>query len=279
MFSAFTVLVEIDGRPHYDIAFAVEDHVVGHFFACKPAYGIKYKFYSDLTHPNIIDTAPFFELDFENIKSNDIEILQHFSKESFENSSLISFAEELAYYSKLKPETIKLLRNPSDDFTKLIIKKYVSNVKITAKSIDRFRTVVKNAIKDALLEMFRQSIVQGDMLPEVISSAVDVNTTPAALEITKPQKKTKLPRMEKLFDWKLIKADDKVYIKNRQQEKAEVIDYKSVMYKGIKLTFNQWAQQVTGWDSICVYDYIIVEGQTETLGVLRRKKMMELQYK
>ena len=58
--------------------------------------GIRYKIYSDLSQPNILDSLPFFELDFENIESSDIEILQRFSKESFDVASLVSYATSVA---------------------------------------------------------------------------------------------------------------------------------------------------------------------------------------
>lgn len=83
--------------------------------------------------------------------------------------------------------------------------------------------------------------------------------------------------MKMLFDWKLIKTGDVVYLKNRPEEKAKVIDYKNVNYKGNVLTFNQWGQKVNNWKSIRIYDWVIIEGQTVTLGVLRQNRMLELE--
>lgn len=234
-----------------------------------------------MSQPNIIDVSPFFELDFENVTDNAIETLQRFCKESFEVGSLVSFAEELVYYSKLKPEIVNLLRNPSDDLIRLLIKKHVSDVKLTFSVVERYRAVVKNAITDALLEMFRQNIMQKDGQPPEQPPKVTIPVTPVNqidhLTVPPTIKKTNLPSMKMLFDWKLIKAGDIVYLKNRPNEKAEVVDDKKVNYKGNMLTFNQWGQQVTGWKAICIYDWVIVEGQTETLSVLRRNKELELE--
>lgn len=243
--------------------------------------GIRYKFYSDLSQPNIIDDTPFFELDFENVKHNDIEILQRFSKELFEVGSLVSYAEELVYYSKLKPEIINLLRNPSDDLIRLLIKKHVSDVKLTFSVIEHYRPIVKNAITDALLEMFRQSIMQND--GQVLEKQAEENILEKSIKSFDylPESSnstiTNLPSMKILFDWKLIKAGDRVFLKNRPEAKAEVIDNIKVNYKGNILTFNQWGQHITGWKSINIYDWVIVEGQTETLSVLRRNKMLEME--
>lgn len=239
--------------------------------------GIQYKFHSDLLQPNIIDVLPFFELNIENVTNNDIEILQRFCKESFEVGSLVTLAEELVCYSKIKPEIVNLLRNPSDDLIKLLIKKYISDAKMTPSVIGRYREVVKNAITDALLEMFRQSIMQKD-IPSIVKPDAGTNGGIDCSPPTSPPfKKESLPSMKMLFDWKLIKTDDVVYLKNRPEEKAKVIDYKNVNYKGNVLTFNQWGQKVNNWKSIRIYDWVIIEGQTVTLGVLRQNRMLELE--
>lgn len=113
------VIIFIEAKPARD-SLTNHDPQLAKYFNSTPeakfaiiTNGIRYKFYSDLSQPNIIDDTPFFELDFENVMHNDIEILQRFSKELFEVGSLVSFAEELVYYSKLKPEIVNLLRNGS----------------------------------------------------------------------------------------------------------------------------------------------------------------------
>ena len=166
---------------------------------------------------------------------------------------------------------MNLLSNPSDEFIRLLIRDHVYSGKMTAKVIEDFRGIVRKSILDALHEIVKKGLQKYE--DYILDPSVGINNTS---EVPIKEKK-KLPTMSKLFEWGLIKTGDIVYLKNRQQEKAEVIDYKSVIYKGNRLTFNQWAQQVTGWGSICVYDHIIVKGQTETLSVSRRKKMLELE--
>jgi len=71
--------------------------------------------------------------------------------------------------------------------------------------------------------------------------------------------RTNLPRMPKLFEWGLLKKGDKIYIKNHDKEEsmAEVIDQRLINYKGKKITCNQWGQDVTGWSSVCIYEWAI----------------------
>jgi hypothetical protein len=43
------------------------------------------------------------------------------------------------------------------------------------------------------------------------------------------------------------------------------------------LTYNQWGRKVTGWSSICIYEWAIHKETGKTLDVLRRKKMKQIE--
>ena len=90
--------------------------------------------------------------------------------------------------------------------------------------------------------------------------------------------RTNLPRMPKLFEWGLLKKGDKLYIRNHDKEAstAEVIDQRFVNYKGNKITYNQWGQDVTGWSSICIYEWAVKLDCDRTLDNLRRAKLQEI---
>lgn len=80
--------------------------------------------------------------------------------------------------------------------------------------------------------------------------------------------RTYLPRMPELFKWGLIKKDDKVVIKTRniiEGSEATVMDENSVNYKGRKLSYNEWGQEVTKWSSIQIYKFMVVNDSKETL--------------
>lgn len=90
--------------------------------------------------------------------------------------------------------------------------------------------------------------------------------------------RTNLPRMPKLFEWKILKKGDKLYIRNTDKESsmAEVIDSKTVNYKNENMSYNEWGQRVTDWSSICIYEWAIKLGTDKTLHQLRSERMMEL---
>lgn len=90
--------------------------------------------------------------------------------------------------------------------------------------------------------------------------------------------RTNLPRIPKLFEWGLLKKGDMLYIRNHDEEasQAEVIDERFVSYKGNKITYNQWGQDVTGWSSICIYEWAVKLDCDKTLDSLRREKLAEV---
>lgn len=89
--------------------------------------------------------------------------------------------------------------------------------------------------------------------------------------------RTYLPRMDKLFEWKLLKRGDTVMIKNFENSDALVKDMRTVEFHGKVMTFNAWAESVTGWSAVNIYEWTLIKGETKTLDQKRREKMAELE--
>lgn len=83
--------------------------------------------------------------------------------------------------------------------------------------------------------------------------------------------------MATLFDWKLLKSGDTLEIKNFEKSEATVIDSKTVEFNGQKVSFNEWGQTVTGWSSICIYEWAILKSSGKTLHAIRAQKMQDLE--
>lgn len=93
-----------------------------------------------------------------------------------------------------------------------------------------------------------------------------------------PQTSTKrnyLPRMNKLFEWGLVKENDILMIKGKENSKATVLNDKQVKFNNATLTYNEWGETVTGWSSICIYEWAIMISTGQTLDQLRREKIDE----
>lgn len=166
LFKDETIVMLVEAKPVKDDLVAHNDQLSKYFNATPDARfgimtnGLRYRFYSDLTSPNLIDKAPFFEFNFETMSDNDIDVLEGFRRDAFDRNKLVSLAEELAYSSKMKPLIVKLLRNPSDELIRLLVKQIDPKARVNRSVLDRYREITKNAITDAMVDMFRQGVVQ-----------------------------------------------------------------------------------------------------------------------
>lgn len=84
-----------------------------------------------------------------------------------------------------------------------------------------------------------------------------------------------LPRMGKLFEWGVLGAGDELYIKGYEGSTVTVLNEKEVEYNGRTCRFNEWGCEVTGWSTICIYDFAVLKREEKTLGVLRQQRMEE----
>lgn len=123
--------------------------------------GIKYKFFSDLKQINVMDQSPFFEINLENIKDEDINILSKFYRDNFEIHELVHTAEELLYMTNITNNLMELFNNPTDDFIRFLIKGF-SETRITSIIVEKFRPIVKKAITNTILEIVKKGILLTD---------------------------------------------------------------------------------------------------------------------
>lgn len=135
--------------------------------------GIVYRFYTDLIKPNIMDTVPFLEINFENIKENQIEELKKFHKSYFNIDNILSTASELKYMSELKNVIKSEFATPSPELVKLLTKRVYDGV-ITQKILDQFTDLVRrtfaNHINDVMSERLNVAIKSTE---EVVQAPVE----------------------------------------------------------------------------------------------------------
>lgn len=80
--------------------------------------GITYRFYTDLSEPNIMDEKPFLEINMLDLKDTQIEELKKFHKSYFDVDMILSSASELKYMGELRTVIGKEFTNPSTDFVR-----------------------------------------------------------------------------------------------------------------------------------------------------------------
>ncbi len=79
------------------------------------------------------------------MKDTTVKELQKFSKQTFDVNDILNSAETLKYIKAMRIEFEKELQNPSDDFVKLIVKRFFDKPLWNSR-VDIFRGYLKKAI-------------------------------------------------------------------------------------------------------------------------------------
>lgn len=153
--------------------------------------GVRYKFFTDLKAPNLMDSEPFFEFEIESIRPEEIAILDGFRADCFDPSGLVTRAENLVYLRTLKKKVRSLFRDTSDEFVRFMCSDIYQG-RITANVLERLTPLVQQAMSDVLVDMVSQGLTQEiaktDEVAAIVPSAQDL--VPAADGTKSPDLKT-----------------------------------------------------------------------------------------
>lgn len=123
--------------------------------------GIIYRFYTDIDKKNIMDEAPFLEIDLSNIKDNQIEELKKFHKSYFDIDKILDTATDLKYTSEIKSLLKEEFFNPSEQFTRIFAKQVYSGL-LNQRMLDYFTNLVKRSanslINDEINERLKTAL-------------------------------------------------------------------------------------------------------------------------
>lgn len=109
--------------------------------------GIEYRFYSDLSKPNLMDEAPFLIVNMLNLKDDQITALRQFHKSYFNLEDIISSASQLKYMSRLKAVIREEFQSPSEDMVRMLAKRVYEGI-VTKNVIEQFTELVKKSLTD-----------------------------------------------------------------------------------------------------------------------------------
>jgi hypothetical protein len=149
--------------------------------------GTRYRFFTDLRAPNMMDDKPFFEFDILSLTERDTENLRAFTKDGFNPAVIQSAAEDIIYTDRLTRLVNEVLRNPSETFVRFLLAEIdLVPGRVTGKVIDRFTPIVKRAVQTTLLEMLTRSIQQEITNPQVAPTEAAAVETVQAVPPTEP---------------------------------------------------------------------------------------------
>lgn len=107
--------------------------------------GIEYRFYADLDKTNIMDEKPFLVVNMLDLSDSDIEQMKKFHKSYYNESEILSTAQELQITIQIKEILIKNFQSPGDEFTRYFVR-CLNDWKSTSKQIEQYRPIVKKTI-------------------------------------------------------------------------------------------------------------------------------------
>lgn len=151
--------------------------------------GTRYRFFTDLQAPNVMDPAPFLEFDMLSFIDRDAENVRAFTKALFNAAAVQSYAEDIIYTQRIMALVDRTLRDPSESFVRYLLGEIdLVSGRVTAKVVERFQPIVRRSIQSTIVEMmtrgFQQEIASDAPAPSVAPTAAAgaaVPVVPAAV--------------------------------------------------------------------------------------------------
>lgn len=133
-----------------------------YFTATKAKFGIltngnTYKFYTDLESPNVMDKRPFLTIKLSNLRDTQINELFKFSKDNFDIDDITKTASDLKYIGLIKDYLNRQLRNPDEEFAKLIISNIYDGIK-TKQVVDSFKPTIAKSFNQLINEQVNSKL-------------------------------------------------------------------------------------------------------------------------
>jgi predicted type IV restriction endonuclease len=113
--------------------------------------GVKYRFYTDLEKPNVMDERPFLEFDLFDLDPAVVAELTKLTKGAFNLDQMLAAAHDMKYLRALKGYLNGEFSSPSEEFVTYLAK-HVYDGKFTAKLRETFATLVQRALQQFVSE-------------------------------------------------------------------------------------------------------------------------------
>lgn len=136
--------------------------------------GVVYKFFTDQNEPNKMDKDPFWTINLETLRNNDLSQLRNFTKDNFNAANAVASASKFRHIKEMKIALARQLTEPEDGFVEWMLRqtgqtydrRVASSRREEIRDLARtaFHEFVKDhvndAVDDAVLEI-RERTAQG----------------------------------------------------------------------------------------------------------------------
>jgi len=144
--------------------------------------GVIYHFYADIDSHNIMNPEPFFEFNVTDFNDEQVNILETFCKENFDEKSIIEKARNLTYSQDIRKVLYSELTNPSKDFIKYIAGKAFlekKRGKITERVRNLFAELVNLCLPVVINKLISEKMIRAKNQSDDKSNETEskINTT------------------------------------------------------------------------------------------------------
>lgn len=127
--------------------------------------GVIYKFFADIDTPNKMDDQPFYTLQLDSTRKQDLKTLESFTKQGFDLERIVQQAGNLKLQSLVMKELEQQFQDPSDDFVRMVAAKVYTG-RVSQQVRDTFKSLIVNSIS---------SLIR-DKVTERLTSALTAST-------------------------------------------------------------------------------------------------------
>src|SRR5215469_6284875 len=120
--------------------------------------GEKYELYTDLDHPNRMDSKPFLVLDLTAVDETLLPEVAKLTREKFDLDSVVSAAGELKYIGQMKRLLAAEFREPSADFLRLLAAEIYPGRPFTQRTREELAPLATKAASQFLNEQVKERL-------------------------------------------------------------------------------------------------------------------------
>lgn len=137
---------------------------------CAITNGREWRFFTDLSNKNIMDSEPFLTVDVTMLNENDMAQLYQFRHDKFQPDALRSLAEESIYLTAFAESITESLKEVDLDFVRYVAGRANIQRQFTQRYLESIRHIVKQAVQNTVSSM----VVSGLSAPKVQEEAAPV---------------------------------------------------------------------------------------------------------
>lgn len=140
--------------------------------------GIEWRFYTDIEKQNIMDEKPFLVVNMLEVSNEDIEQLKKFHKSYYNETEILSTANELKYTTEIKAIFLNDIKSPTSPFVEYFVRK-VYNGRVSQSVIGQFIPMVKKSISSVINDVISDRLNSAIKNEELQSESKQENETGA----------------------------------------------------------------------------------------------------